>query len=274
LIVDWLKMRAKSRIASILETPSLNVSSAGIFTFDLSALNLGRVPEFPLPSNVRLGHLAEKVVSELIQFSTNYRLIDENIQVIVDGKTIGEMDFIIEEVATKGLIHMELAYKFYLFDPALSSKLENCWIGPNRKDSLQEKLEKLKEKQFPLLHHEAVQSKLDYLKKGEVSQALCLLATLFIPYGYDGNFSSEYQKAIKGHYLDFEIFLNSDHSGKVYCMPSKKEWGIDPSENDEWSDIDGVIETIRKSMKEKQAPLCWQKTDDDYQAFFIVWWSA
>jgi hypothetical protein len=37
----------------------------------------------------------------------------ENIQVIED-KTIGEIDFIIEDKNTKQVIHMELAYKFYL----------------------------------------------------------------------------------------------------------------------------------------------------------------
>jgi hypothetical protein len=35
---------------------------------------------------------------------------------------------------------MELAYKFYLFDPSISSEPINNWIGPNR-NSLQEKLE-------------------------------------------------------------------------------------------------------------------------------------
>jgi hypothetical protein len=32
---------------------------------------------------------------------------------------------------------MELAYKFYLFDPSISSEPINNWIGPNRNDSLQ-----------------------------------------------------------------------------------------------------------------------------------------
>jgi hypothetical protein len=45
----------------------------------------------------------------------------ENIQVIEDKKTIGEIDFIIEDKNTKQVIHMELAYKFYL-DPSISSE--------------------------------------------------------------------------------------------------------------------------------------------------------
>jgi hypothetical protein len=52
--------------------------------------------EFQLPTNIRLGHLVEKIVAELIA-STNYKVLYENIQVIEDKKTIGEIDFIIEE---------------------------------------------------------------------------------------------------------------------------------------------------------------------------------
>ena len=51
---------------------------------------------------------------------------------------------IIEDINAKQVIHMELAYKFYLFDPNISSESINNWIGPNRNDSLNEKLEKLK----------------------------------------------------------------------------------------------------------------------------------
>ena len=144
-------MKTKSRIASILKANSLDFSITGLQTFNLSELNLATDPEFQIPSNIRLGHLVEKIVSELIKSSANYKVLYENIQVIEDKKTIGEIDFIIEDIITKQLIHMELAYKFYLFDPNISSEPINNWIGPNRNDSLKEKLEKLKRKQFPLL---------------------------------------------------------------------------------------------------------------------------
>jgi hypothetical protein len=67
---------------------------------------------------------------------------------------------------------MELAYKFYLFDPSISSEPINNWIGPNRNDSLQEKLEKLKTKQFPLLYHKLAKSKFTTVAIDQVSQAM------------------------------------------------------------------------------------------------------
>lgn len=151
-------MKTKSRIASILKTNSLDFSITGLQTFNLSELDLIKDLEFQLPTNIRLGHLAEKIVSELIKSSSNYKVLYENIQVIEGKQTIGEIDFIIEELKTKTLIHMELAYKFYLYDPNISSEPINNWIGPNRNDSLKEKLEKLKRKQFPLLYHTRTKS--------------------------------------------------------------------------------------------------------------------
>lgn len=265
-------MKTKSRIASIVKANSLDFSITGLQTFDLSALNLVRDLEFQLPTNLRLGHLVEKIVSELIKSSTNYKVLYENTQIIEDTKTIGEIDFIIKDEGTKQLIHMELAYKFYLFDPSISSEPINNWIGPNRNDSLKEKLEKLKTKQFPLLYDNCTKSTFDTIAIDEVSQALCLLVSLFIPYEYKGSFSPIYEKAIKGYYLNLKTFVSLDNPGKNYYIPSKNEWGMDPSENEIWTDFNGIEKHIKTCIGEKQAPLCWQKHKDSYLEFFIVWW--
>ena len=105
--------------------------------------------------------MVEKIISELIKSSNNYKVLYENIQIIEGKKTIGEIDFFIKNTTTKRLIHMELAYKFYLYDPKISSEQLNNWIGPNRNDSLKYKLEKLQKKQFPLLYHNSAKSKLN-----------------------------------------------------------------------------------------------------------------
>ena len=265
-------MKSKSRIKSIFKANSLDYSIAGLHTFNLSELELSNDLEFDLPTNIRLGHLAEKIVSELIKSSVNYKVLYENIQLIEDKKTIGEIDFIIEEIASSQVIHLELAYKFYLFDPSISSSPINNWIGPNRNDSLREKLEKLKQKQLPLLYHNCAKAKFNNIEIEEVSQAICLLVSLFVPYEYKGSFSPIYEKAIRGFYFNFETFSNLDNSEKEYHLPPKKEWGMNPSENENWTDFAGVENFINTSMKEKQASLCWQKCEDLYLTFFIVWW--
>ena len=46
------------------------------------------------------------------------------------------------------MIHLEIVYKFYLYDNTIGTSEIDHWIGPNRNDSLREKLEKLKSKRF------------------------------------------------------------------------------------------------------------------------------
>ena len=261
-----------SRITSILKTNCLDSTITDLPTFDLSELKLETNLEFQLPTNIRLGHLAEKIVAELIKFSTNYKLLYENIQVIENKKTIGEIDFIIEELDTKQVIHMELAYKFYLFDPNISDEPLNNWIGPNRNDSLKDKLEKLKTKQFPLLNHNCTKQIFNTIKTEEATQALCLLVSLFIPYDFQEGLSPAYEKAIKGYYFNFETFTSLENSEKTYYIPSKKEWGMDPSENENWKVFTDIETYIKICMNEKQAPLCWQKHKGSYSEFFIIWW--
>ena len=63
-------MNTKSRITSILKARSLDSSITGLQTFNLSELKLVSDLDFQLPTNIRLGHLAEKIVSELIKSSS------------------------------------------------------------------------------------------------------------------------------------------------------------------------------------------------------------
>ncbi|WPR70545.1 DUF1853 family protein [Flavobacterium sp. NG2] len=265
-------MNTKSRITSILNTESLDSSVTGFPTFDLSHLQIPKELDFQLPTNIRLGHLAERIVSHLIQSSLNYKIVYENIQILEHQQTIGEIDFIIEDIKEKQLIHLELAYKFYLFDPSISTEATHNWIGPNRNDSLIEKLGKLRTKQFPLLYNPCTVSQLQNIGISQVSQALCLLVSLFVPYDFKQKLDSVYQKAIKGYYLNLETFIRLDSPDKRYYLPSKTAWGIDPSENEIWHDFNTIKEQLRTSMQEKQAPLCWQQQQGTYIEFFIVWW--
>ena len=265
-------MNNKSRITSILHTPTLDSSVTGLPTFDLSELDLGTDLDFPIPTDVRLGHVAESIVSNLIKSSTNYEVLYEHMQLIENNTTIGEIDFILSNRNTKRVIHVELGYKFFLFDPSISSDIVHNWIGPNRNDSLKEKLDKVKNKQFPLLYHSAFAAKLDKVPLEDITQKLCLLVSFFVPYAYENQLPSAYQQAIKGYYLTGTHFFSLDHSEKAYYIPQKLAWGIDPAEHTNWQTFLQIEAHINKSMAEKRALLCWQKHQDAYASFFIVWW--
>jgi len=264
-------MRTESRIKSILLAEPLDSSITEISTFEPSFIKLNENYKFQIPTNLRLGHLAEKILSDAIETSSNYHLLHQGIQLIDDNNnTIGELDFIIKDQESNQILHVEFAYKFYLFDPELHSTPIHNWIGPNRNDSLSQKLEKLKQKQFPLLFHDLLKSTITETQ--EISQRLCVLASLFIPYNYQGKIPSSYKKHVKGYYWYFKEFTSLDHSEKLYYIPLKKEWGIDPTENYTWLTYNQLKDDLTQRLHEKRAPLVWQKQGEVYSEFFIVWW--
>lgn len=265
-------MNSKSRISSILETTCLDVSITGMPNFDLSQVEGNGVFDVELPTSLRLGHLAEYIIARFFEFSLNYDLLFESLQLVENKQTIGEIDFILKDLNVNRVIHVELAYKFYLLDPKLSQYSIKNWVGPNRNDTLKNKLDKLKKKQFPLLHHPVTKSNLQGIPVEEVSQALCLLVNLYVPLGYEGGLNPLFQKGVKGYYLDFETLIKQHKPNMSYCLPTKKEWGINPEENGLWFDFDRVLESIKTSLHEKQSVLIWQKQHDKMTEFFCVWW--
>ncbi len=182
------------------------------------------------------------------------------------------MDFIIKDLVNEEIVHMELAYKFYLYDPTLSDDQLLNWIGPNRNDSLNLKLDKLKSKQFPLINHPSIAKLLSGLNVETISQSLCFMASLYLPYQSDIQIKRSFREAIQGFYLDFNSFALWNHCNKEYYIPSKTEWGNDPSTAAHWSSYAPLTSSIKASMEERRSIMCWQKQDDLYQSFFIVWW--
>ncbi len=265
-------MKAHSRLRSLLNACTLGKEVTGYEVFDVPQPEKSATLKVDLPTNVRLGHLVERVISQLIKVSNDYRLIEENFQLVEDKRTIGELDFIVEDLILGRFLHVELAYKFYLYDPTISDSAINNWIGPNRRDSLVEKLDKLRSKQFPLLHHDKARRALTNINVEEVAPALCFMASLYVPVNFSGELPGDYHKAVKGFYCDFEAFSQMDHSDTFYHIPRKTEWGINPSENEKWLSFKEIVEEVKSRLSEHRAPLIWRKNGEDFSEYFVVWW--
>ena len=126
-----------------LQTPDLFLADyPGFQVFDSQTLYLNTIPPLDVPKNIRLGQRMEYFMEASIKASQRYELIAKNLQIIHNKKTLGEIDFLIRDLKENKVIHLELVYKFYLFDPLYSENKYACWIGPNRKDSLPLKINK------------------------------------------------------------------------------------------------------------------------------------
>lgn len=222
--------------------------------------------------NLRLGKLVERFVSFDFQNTPNIKIIAENIQ-IQNGKiTLGEFDCLLVKNNTP--IHIEIIYKFYLYNPKVNESELHKWVGPNLKDSLVKKLKKLKDKQFPLLfskQSEHYLEKLNLVKKN-IKQQVYFKAQLYIPFTYEKyNFSIINNNCIIGSYCNY-IELSQFSKYKFY-IPNKHDWLIIPHKNVTWRNYKEAHDEITKFIKQERSPLCWiKKNNGELIKLFVVWW--
>jgi len=264
----------RSRIDSVLYASTIGVTIKGVTNFELNSLKNITLNDYLELPNIRLGKQIERVFSSLIESSSNYSILKENIQIIDDKVTIGELDFIIKNNDTNVISNLEIVYKFYLYDPNYSSIELERWIGPNRKDSFIEKFNKLKSQQFALLYKPKTAVALNDLDIKLVRQKLCFMASLFVPHSLmNTNIPEINNSAIVGYWLSFNDFCKRAELGSQYYLPQKQEWGITPESNTEWYSFSEIRLLIIDSLNREFSPLCWiKKSDSSFEQCFIVWW--
>lgn len=118
--------------------------------------------DIPFPSNLpssdyqgnhRLGFIYQYLYQHVFRHSPAYGLLEEEIQINRQGRTLGAIDFIVRR--DNCIEHWEVAIKFYLLH-------QGHWYGPNAKDRLDKKLTHMLEHQLPLSQSEAFRAQYDY----------------------------------------------------------------------------------------------------------------
>ena len=141
----------KAQYIGFLNTPPLwENKQFDIQQFEFPSLDLHSFHPAPIPKNIRLGHQLEYVFKQLVDYSEVYDIVLYNLPIRQEKRTLGEIDFILHDTTGDQLIHVEMTYKFYLVDPAISKPIHRL-IGPNKRDRFFDKMEKIKNKQFPIL---------------------------------------------------------------------------------------------------------------------------
>lgn len=94
------------------------------------------------PAPRRLGAYFEILYQILIEDLLGWTIEAQNQQIIKDGQTLGELDFLVRNQHTGGLEHHEIAVKFYLGYPGQAGEAP-LWYGPNSRDRLDLKTDRL-----------------------------------------------------------------------------------------------------------------------------------
>ena len=225
-----------------------------------------------LDEKLRLGKYVERLVSFELEQQKNTSILAENIQIQDNKITLGELDFLLKKEDNP--IHLEVIYKFYLYDDTVGNTEIEHFIGPNRKDALIEKLKKLKDKQLPLLYSDACQPYLDTynLKAKNMSQQVYFKAQLFIPFSnQDIKLKTLNTNCITGFYVN-QNELHHFKDCKFY-IPNKKNWLILPHTHVSWLSFDAFIANTKDYFEQKFSALCWVKLKNgELKKLFLVWW--
>ena len=163
-----------------------------------------------------LGHRFEALVYFWLKISPNYNLLANNIQIIIEGQTYGEIDFIIEEVQSKHIIHLEVAVKFYLGSAPYNDPYR--WFGTNLSDQLGKKVEHLKIKQTQLsLRHETFLKRMGYT----IDERHCFLkGRLFYPISSNCSAEGTNKNHLRGRWAKD----NTNDSNQLYFALKKENW--------------------------------------------------
>jgi hypothetical protein len=183
---------------------------------------IAQLETFPNKSdyqNLPLGKYTEQLLRFYFEEHPRFKLHAFNHQLIDEGITVGEIDYLVEEIESKQFLHLELAIKYYL---KVEKGGETVFLGPSTKDWFERKVEKLKRHQLQLLqtHHKLLPQELsNHFYKSKV----LIKGSLF--YGWE-----EWQKfskdpATNGWWLHLdEIDRMLNESSFFKLITDKKEW--------------------------------------------------
>lgn len=262
----------QKRYEGFLQTPVLwkNTDVFNLEQFQIES-SISEI-DITINENLRLGKYIEHLVAFELNQDQSISTLAQNIQIQNDKITLGELDCLLLKNETP--IHLEIIYKFYLYDSSIGDTEIEHFIGPNRKDALVEKLSKLKNKQLPILYSKHCQP---YLKALDLDaknmvQHVYFKAQLFVPYSIeDIQLKTLNNDCIIGFYITRDELTNFSHF-KFY-IPNKKDWLITPHLNVGWINYEQFKRISEDYLEQQFSPLCWIKSKNDtLQKLFLVWW--
>ena len=265
----------QNQFEGFLKTPFLWNNDTDIELEQLEVIKINTSAfNIDIKQKLRLGKLVERFVSFELQQDSSIKMLAENIQIQEDKRTLGELDCLL--LKGNQSIHLEIVYKFYLYDSSVGKTEIERWIGPNRRDSFIQKLTKLKEKQLPLLYSNQSKFYLDKLNLSSknMKQQVYFKAQLFVPLkDYGKEFPLVNNDCICGFYINSKE-LNQFSDCKFY-IPTKHNWLVKPHSNISWLNFDDYKTKLQVFLYEQNSPLCWIKQPNgEIFKFFLVWWDA
>ena len=267
----------KTQFLGFMNTASLFQELNGLkqFELDVNAIEDFDFTKLNISKKHTLGKRVERFFEFYINQSKNYDLIKNNIQIINNKHTIGELDFIIYDKKEEKYLHIEHIYKFYLYDDSIRNEIDR-YIGPNENDTLVKKLDKLQNKQLPLLYKDETKEYLGDIDINSLEQKVCFKGNIYLPSVLvDQHIPILDDTCVSGFYLNREEFISEIKFRSLeYFLPDKFDWVNSPATNEIWGSFDEIIYKIDLVLNREKSPLVWLKDSEENKtkSFFVTWW--
>ncbi|WP_124981378.1 DUF1853 family protein [Nonlabens xiamenensis] len=276
------RFKAFYRTAPLWQGKLMDLRQFPLSNFSFASLDESAALELPnIPQGTVLGKRAEYYFKFCVEQSDNFELLVANLQVFKNKTTLGELDFILREKSSGQVYHVELVYKFYSYDSTVQpgdsdpvrSELSN-YLGPNGRDHLLRKMDRLKEHQLPLLYH-PITTKLLETKYGlnvsNIKQSVCFLGHVFIPRQlWNVSFPLINKNAISGYYMSYSAFAKAP-SSQAYYLPHKHAWKMKPYALHEELTHHETQERVYQGLERGFASMVWlQWAPGKWERFFVV----
>ncbi|WP_417565591.1 DUF1853 family protein [Marinobacter sp.] len=220
----------------------------------------------------RLGFYFERLYRVLLEDLLGWTILLQNRQIQSNGRTIGELDFVVHNLTDDRIEHHEIAIKYYLGVPEPHGK--TLWYGPNAKDRLDLKTDRMLRQQSQRTHLPEARTLMGEANiTGPVTPRIFIPGYLFYPRDQEVSVP-DYVPAshLRGRWRYLSQLKSSDIAGWVVL--NKPHW-IGPwrqSEAPETDDVLAALNTIQRhavpllfaNLKRDSSTGLWQETDRSF----------
>lgn len=163
----------------------------------------------------RLGHYFEALMAFWLQTTPAYELLLNQFPLRNQHRTLGEIDYLVRDLHTGKIIHIEVAVKFYLGKDGLNNMAN--WHGPELQDRLDKKFNHLS------AHQTQLSRKYPDLVPYAVDEYACIVkGRLFYPPNIEAKTTFTHPDHLHGRWHNY--LPDSAEHGINYSQLQKKDW--------------------------------------------------
>jgi len=203
----------------------------------------------------KVGRYFEHLLALMLRKSPDHHLHDQSVQIIRDGRTLGEIDFVYSD-RTGVLTHCEVAIKYYLYYPHNNSTGSH-FIGPNPQDTFENKVSRLISHQLPLSQ--------TYYTKAKRRETF-VKGVIFYPYGLElPTAKPQYlsRDHLRGTWLYArDVTKLADYTNAAYIICCKPNWLAPSIDLNAFLSPRGIVEWTCKHFKQTPQPLMISRLHD------------